>query len=144
MVEKIITLVSRVFSIEQCRTNPGTVFIFGDNSEVRAGMGGQAIIREQINAIGIATKKFPGNAQKDYFYDNEYEQNCKIIDEDIERIKAYIKEQSFKAVCFPKMGVGTGRAELQKRAPLTFCYLTERLIKEWEFNNLEFLESKQF
>ncbi len=129
-------LVSRKFSIEQCRTNFDTLFVFGDNLE-RVGSGGQAIIREQKNSIGFATKKAPGGAKEDFFTDDEYGENCKIIDEEIEKIKKYAEEHKYKAIAFPFMGLGTGLSEMPLRCPNTFFYLCTRLYGEFKFNNTE-------
>ena len=85
---KLAVLTSRIFTIEQCRVNFDKVFVFGDNC-LRVEMAGQAVIREQKNAIGLATKIAPGGSSADYFTDKYYEENCKIIDEDIQRIKEY-------------------------------------------------------
>ena len=135
------TLVSKFYSVEQCRTNFKTLFVFGDNL-MRVGMAGQAIIREQENAIGIATKKLPSNTSESFFLDSEYEDNCKLIDEDIQKVKDYAEEKGLVSVCFPFQGLGTGLSAMQTRCPKTFCYLTMRLIDEFEFNNIAALKSK--
>ena len=132
-------VISKRFSIEQCRTNPTTLFVFGDNLE-RYGEGGQAIIRRQTNAIGLVTKKKPGGTKDSYFSDIEYEQNIKIIEEDIERIKEYVK--NYKTICFAQFGLGTGLSDMPRKCPKTFCYLTVRLLEEWQFNNIQFLRSE--
>jgi len=132
---KLKSEISRKFSIEQCRLNFRSLFVFGDNL-LRVGMGGQAIIREQPNAIGICTKLKPSMEEDAFFTDKEYEENCKIIDKDIDNIKAYAEEKKFISVVFPQNGLGTGLAQMPLKAPLTFCYLTEQLIKHFNFNNL--------
>jgi len=131
----ILTEISRRFSIEQCRLNYKSLFVFGDNCE-HYGEAGQAIIRREINSIGISTKKKPSMQEDAFFTDVEYEQNCKIIDEDIQRVKDYAKEKGFMSYVFPADGIGTGLALLAIKAPLTFLYLCEQLIKHFEFNNL--------
>lgn len=136
------TEISRKFSIEQCRLNFKSLFVFGDNIE-RVGMGGQAIIREQPNSIGICTKKKPSMAEDAFFTDVEYEQNCKIIDEDIQRVKDYAQEKGFISFVFPQMGIGTGLADMQRKCPKTFLYLSLQLLENFSFNNIEFLFSKQ-
>lgn len=133
---KQLILVSRKFSIEQCRVNFDTLFIFGDNDE-RVGMGGQAIIREQKNSVGFSTKKAPGGLKEDYYTDDEYEGNCKKIEEEIEKIKKYAQEGEYKAIAFPFMGLGTGLSEMPLRCPKTFFYMCTRLFDEFEFNNVE-------
>lgn len=140
MAKKLITMTSKRFSVEQCRINFDTLFVFGDNL-MRVGMAGQATIREQPNTIGLATKKAPGTAEEDYFTDSEYKENCSIIDGEIEKIKKYAEEKEYKAICFPFQGLGTGLSAMQTRCPKTFLYLGMRLLEEFEFNNVGALKS---
>lgn len=135
-----MTLVSKRYSIEQCRVNFDSLFVFGDNTE-GVGTAGQAIIRGQVNSIGLATKKSPGGGNEDYFTDTEYEANCKLIDEEITKIQKYAEEKEYKAITFPWMGLGTGLSSMQTRCPKTFCYLTVRLLDEFEFNNIAALRT---
>lgn len=136
---KQLILVSRKFSVEQCRVNFDTLFIYGDNLE-RVGMGGQAIIREQKNSLGFATKKAPSSGKDDYFTDEEYDTNCKIIEEEIVKIKKYADEYDYKAIAFPWAGLGVGLSNMQQKCPKTFCYMTMRLLDEFKFNNIENLK----
>ena len=46
--------------------NPNMFFVFGDNLQ-RSGTGGQAVIRNNPNVIGIPTKVAPGTGEGDYF-----------------------------------------------------------------------------
>lgn len=140
-MEKLNILVSRNYTIEQCKINFDKLFIFGDSLE-RSGMGGQAIIREQINAIGICTKRKPSNEEDAFFSDKDYAKNCQIIDEDILTIKKYAEQVGTKTLVFPKMGLGTGRAQMPQRCPKTFLYLCTKLLETWGYNNIEFLQSK--
>jgi len=140
---KLKTEISRRFSIEQCRLNFKSLFIFGDSLE-RYGEAGQAIIRREVNSIGIATKKKPSMQENAFFTDVEYEQNCKLIDEDIQRVKDYAQEKGYISVIFPQMGIGTGLADMQRKCPKTFLYLSLQLLENFSFNNIEFLYSKQF
>lgn len=135
-MENLKVLVSRRFSTDVCRKNSDTLFIFGDSLE-RYGEAGQAIIRNQENAIGFATKHKPGTNKEDYFTDDEYEENCQIIEKEIERIKRYAEEKEYKNIIFPFMGLGTGLAQMPLRAIRTFSYLCLRLSQAWEYNNLE-------
>lgn len=140
-MSELQTLVSRKMSVEQCRINYDVLFIFGDNLE-REGMGGQAIIREQINSVGIVTKKKSSMTDDSFFKDEEFEQNCKYIDEDIEKIKKYAIEKNMKAYGFSFFGIGTGLSSMQTKCPKTFCYLSIQLIDNFKFNNLQSLKSK--
>ncbi len=133
---KWICIVSKRYSVEQCRVNFDCLFVFSDTLE-RIGVLGQACIREQVNSIGIATQK----SANEFFTDKEYDENCKLIDEEIEKIKRYAEEREVKAIGFPWMGIGTGLSSMQTKCPKTFCYLTMRLVDEFEFNNIEALKT---
>lgn len=136
---KPLILVSKRFSIEQCRVNFDTLFVFGDNLE-RTGMGGQAIIREQSNSVGFATKKRPSRSGEEFFTDEEFEENCKIIEEEIVKINKYAEEKEYKAIAFPLAGLGVGLSNMQQKCPKTFCYMTTRLLESFGYNNIESLK----
>ena len=53
------------WSIEDVIKSPNKIFIYGDN-DLRTGLGGQAIIRNESNTLGIRTKKKPTH-EKDAF-----------------------------------------------------------------------------
>ena len=106
---------------EDLKSNPDNVYLFGDNLKER-GKGGQAeAMRGEPNAIGIPTKKTPSRAVEAYFRDAELEANKAAIDAAFDRIPAD------KNVVVPTAGLGTGLAQLQKRAPKTFEYLEQKL-----------------
>lgn len=128
--------VSRRFTIEQCRINFDSLFVFSDNLE-RVGMGNQAIIREQSNSVGLATKLKPTMEKDAFFSDDDFEENCKLIDEEIEKINKYAEEKGYRNIVLPYMGLGTGLAQMPLRAIRTFSYLCLRLSQAWEYNNLE-------
>lgn len=128
------------FSIESCIKNPHCLFVFGDNQE-RVGMGGQAIIRNCHNAIGICTKKSIMHAMRD----DEYIQNQVSIDKDIMSIKKSVEDNGYTFIVFPSSGLGWGRAYMQTACPKTALYLSQRLLEEFDYNNLQDLvNSKQF
>jgi len=105
------------------KANPDATYLFGDNL-MGIGMGGQAgEMRHEPNAVGVPTKKAPGNAPLgEYFTDDEYEDNVIAIDRALAKIPL-----TCHIVVIPSDGLGTGLAELDKRAPRTFTYLQERL-----------------
>ena len=110
---------------QDLRNNPDKQYLFGDNLK-KYGMGGQARhMRGEPNAFGIPTKKAPMEFLDSYFTDVELDLNKKAIDE------AFAKLDFSKDIIIPEAGLGTGLAELDKRAPLTFMYL-QRKIKELE------------
>ena len=102
------------------------IFLFGDNL-TRRGFGGQAAqMRSEPNAIGIPTKKLPSNDEEAFFTDAEFEQNKAAIDRAFDRI-APMSSTLEQVIVIPSDGLGTARAQLENRAPLTFTYLQKRL-----------------
>ena len=115
------------YSVQDVRSNPDKIFVFGDNS-IRKGTGGQAQIRNEPNAVGIMTKKFPRNTPDAFLYDSEYAENIKRINEDIDNLKEKVKG---KTVVFPTDGIGTNLADIAHTAPRTMEYLINRLREEF-------------
>ena len=113
-------LSAKIFSVNLVKKNPDKVFLFGDNLK-GYGKGGQAIIRNESNAIGIPTKKAPSMDKTAFFTDAEYTSNKKVIDE------AFSKIPRGKTIVVPKDNLGTGRAQLKQKAPKTWFYLQEKL-----------------
>lgn len=106
------------------KDNPHTLFIFGDNDK-RKGYGGMAKeFRNEPNSMGVRTKKAPNMGAAAFYIDDEFEDNVKKIDEDIEEILHLMNR--FKHLVIPD-GVGKGLAKLQENAPRTFNYLQEHL-----------------
>jgi len=102
------------------------IFLFGDNL-ARRGFGGQAAaMRGEPNVVGIPTKKLPNYREDAYFTDAEFEQNKAAIDKGFELLSA-ISSTSDQVIVIPVHGIGTGRAQLESRAPQTFAYLQKRL-----------------
>lgn len=117
----------RLISRQYVRANRDKLFLFGDNSE-RRGFGGQArAMRREPNAIGIPTKKSPSYEDAAFFTDQEYEQNKTAIDLAFAEIARRAASDEIQVIVIPSNGLGTGRAQLQARAPRTFAYLQNRL-----------------
>ena len=108
------------------RENSNIIFVFGDNL-VKKGKGGQAIIRDINNTIGVPTKKYPSNYKKSYFTDEELEQNKKVIDIAFNKIVQKIRDGYF--IALPIGGLGTGLAKLEEKAPKTNKHLLKKLEK---------------
>lgn len=107
------------------RRNPGVLYLFGDNV-LRVGYGGQAAeMRDEPNAVGVATKRAPGMGPNDFFHDDEYLENIEIIHGDLTRARDHLIGGGI--VVIPSDGLGTGLSELPKRAPSTNRYLVARL-----------------
>jgi hypothetical protein len=102
------------------RDNPEKIFLYGDNLE-GWGKSGQAVIRDEPNALGIPTKKYPGMKDEHFFRDTEYAANVRLIDAAFDQIP------EGATVVVPKAGLGTGRARLNQTAPRTYEYLQMRV-----------------
>jgi hypothetical protein len=97
------------------------LFLFGDN-EARRGYGGQAAVcRGKPNAVGVATKRYPGGAPRDYWTDADYDWVTAIIHHDLHRAREHV--MSGGTVVCPSAGLGTGLAELPTRAPRVFEFI---------------------
>ena len=83
-------------------------------------------MRGEPNTIGIPTKKSPSYGANAFFTDNEFERNKAAIDLAFAKLAKAVTDAT-QAIVIPANGLGTGRAELDKRAPRTFIYLQSRL-----------------
>ena len=83
-------------------------------------------MRGEPNAVGIPTKKLPSITDEAFFTDAEFEHNKIAIDRAFERVFR-ISSLTGQVVVVPVDGLGTGRAQLETRAPSTFAYLKKRL-----------------
>ncbi len=109
------------YSREDLQANPDKMFVFGDNMG-RDGYGGQAAsARGEPNAIGIVTKKAPSHNEDDFMSDNEYTENVQAILADFSEVFEALKVG--KIVVWPMNGIGTGLADLPKRAPQTLQFI---------------------
>lgn len=103
---------------------PETLFVFGDNL-LRKGRGGQAAeMRGEPNAVGVPTKKAPSNDETAFFTDDDFEEAVSTIEGDLKRIADHLKAGG--RVVWPSDGIGTGFADLPRRAPKIWEYLEER------------------
>jgi len=116
----------RWISREFVRANRDRIFLFGDNL-VEQGFGGQAAaMRGEPNCVGIPTKKFPSSRHGAFFTDLEFEQNKAAIDHAFDLLFHKISKAE-QTIVIPAGGLGTGRAQLESRAPQTFAYLQKCL-----------------
>lgn len=114
------------------------LFIFGDNLK-REGTEGQACIRGEPNAAGLATKIRPKDDPGDFFSDDRYKDCCEHIDVDLRAIIRRFKKGGYKCVVLPEdhenpgvIGLGTGLSKLPKKAPRVYKHLLKR--EEQYFN----------
>ncbi len=110
------------------KQDPQTVFVFGDNMEGR-GRGGQAAeMRGEPNTIGVPTKWRPGREERDYFTDNDLKDRdvWYAIHGAFQRIRNALVDG--RDVAIPVDGLGTGLAELPKRAPKMHAMIEEAIL----------------
>lgn len=116
-------LFQKVYKREDARRNPQVLYVFGDNVR-RVGRGGQAAeLRDEPNAVGVATKYSPAEC----FGDEPAQviaQN-RVIDEDMKPLFFHLVKGGI--VVWPTDGIGTGLAGLPTYAPRTFDHIQQKL-----------------
>lgn len=120
------------WTLSDIKSSPKKIFVFGDNN-LRYGKGGQAIIRDLSNTIGLRTKKAPNNQLSSFYSDLDLEENKKNIIEDILTIKDL--QLKGNVVVFSNGGYGTGLSKLKEHAPKTFEYLCDCLKSFFNYDN---------
>lgn len=119
------------FTVPLCRLHSDKVFVFGDNT-VKQGKGGQAIIRDEPNAFGIPTKKFPHRLDSAYFSD---------LPEEWETVEKHLRKlwviAQTKSIVFPVGGIGTGLAMMEHFSPLIYRDMCEILLTHFGITNGE-------
>lgn len=116
-----------IITRDMLQREPETLFVFGDNMEGR-GYGGQAAaMRGEPNALGIPTKWRPANIPSAYFRDSDLPKVEQTIRDRFMRLEVHLA--CGKNVVWPEMGVRSGLASLQARAPAIY-----RLIEELKDN----------
>jgi len=131
-MKKRIELFDGFWTKDDVKANPEKIYIYGDNDR-RSGKGGQAIIRDLPNTLGIRTKKKPSDSEDSYWSDDDFEINKRKIIEDVNAIK--LELMFGKTVVFSRGGYGTERAKLKEKAPKTFEFLCQVLKDNFYFDN---------
>lgn len=83
-------------------------------------------MRGEPNAVGIPTKLLPGMGNTDFFRDEDYDRAKPKIDAAFVRLFAHAANGG--EVVWPKDGIGTGLAELPRRAPRIWKLIDETRI----------------
>ncbi len=110
------------------RAAPEKLFVFGDNIH-RKGYGGQAKeMRGEPNAVGIPTKMYPAMDKGAFFTDKDFLIWYKHSVDDLERLLSHAETG---VIVWPANGIGTGRAQLEVRAPKIWEWIEDkRLVLE--------------
>ncbi len=100
---------------QDLRDNPDWLYVFGDNLAGN-GSGGQARqMRNEPNAVGIVTKRYPATDDGAYLTDADEDLVRALLIPVLERLCRHLALGG--TVVWPKAGVGTGLAEVSTRAP---------------------------
>jgi hypothetical protein len=100
------------FSTQDCNDNPHRLYVFGDNLQ-RRGRGGQAVIRDCDNAVGLATKHFPTMNDNAFFSSIDKQTVLK----EIQDVKDAMIIGEYEELVLPSDGLGTGRAMMKEKCP---------------------------
>lgn len=106
------------YTPELCRKHTDKVFIFGDNT-LGFGKGGQAIIRDEPNALGVPTKRKPSMTEDAFFAEGSAKDEDAVL---VALGKVWAELKMRKTVVIPvtpdgRVSLGLERAELPKRSP---------------------------
>src|SRR4029077_13986517 len=110
-----------------CRAARDTIFVCGDNM-LGQGRGGQAGIRDESNAPGIPNKWKPSMHLSAFFSDACLAPGSPArtqIDQQITALRLLLRSGS--KISLPADGIGTGLAELPRRAPALHAYIEQQL-----------------
>jgi len=93
--------------------NPRKLYLFGDN-EICQGIGGQAQVRGEPNAMGIPTKKLPSFTPDAFWTDDSFKTTTKLVCRAISKVRATLLDpkQKYTTLVLPRDGFGTGLAKL--------------------------------
>jgi hypothetical protein len=116
------TTTEKHVTVARCRKHPETIYLFGDNTK-HFGKIGQALIRDEPNAMGIPVKLRPAMDRDAFFSDEDYERNVERITDAVVDVE---RRAIGKKVVVP-VGLGSGRAQLPMRAPETYAFLCKIL-----------------
>jgi hypothetical protein len=116
---------------EWLRDHPNYIFVFGDNT-IHRGHGGAASLRDNSNAYGFITKRFPTNEDKAFYDTLEY---LPVFAEEIEKLKKFITLHPNKKFLISKLGAG-----LANKYSIWESIIEPSIKPELKsFNNVEFL-----
>lgn len=107
------------YSLALLRANPDVTFVFGDNCQ-RYGKGGQAVVRDEPNAMGLATKWAPDTSDLDYFDDEDWE----FIGADLMKVLVHSLDHDVVIPFSDRVELGTGLSQLPERAPRLYAALS--------------------
>ena len=111
------------YTPELLRAHPDFTFVFGDNLE-RYGKGGQAAIRDEPNALGLATKRAPSN-EPDAFFDDEDHFDFAAMMMDVAVVLRTAVDHHVVIPFSHRVELGTGLSQLPEKAPSFYEVLSD-------------------
>ena len=124
---------SHIITRDEVKSNPKTLYLFGDNL-LQRGLGGQAKeMRGETNTVGVPTKRAPNMKDAAFMSDKDLEANQKAISDAIEHVMMKWNSKDYNKLVIPPMGVGL--AELPTRAPKTWEFLQSELKRLEDYVN---------
>lgn len=118
-------------TVDLCRAIPEAIFVFGDNL-VKSGTAGQAIIRNEPNAFGIPTKRYPATTEHSYFHDAKCEKEHVL--RSLRTLYERVRDHQLD-VFWPTSGIGTGLAKMPEKSPLIYGEMCEILQRHFGIRN---------
>lgn len=116
-------------TVDLCRANPAKVYVYGDNL-AGYGTAGQACIRNESNAFGIPTKRYPSMGVGSFFTDSKCEEEHVL-----NSLRDLYVLSKRHILVFPKSGVGTGLAKMQEYSPIIYGKMCQILLKHFGIAN---------
>lgn len=118
---------STYISRTMVRAMADCLFVFGDNMERRGHAGQAAAMRGEPNTVGVPTKWRPERTTGAFFSDADWDNDAvrRAVMEAFGRVEAALADG--RTVVIPEAGLGSGLADLPRRAPRIDAYIRSRI-----------------
>jgi hypothetical protein len=126
--------VDSIVSTRYLRDNPDHIFVFGDN-KIGRGKKGAAIHRDEPNAYGFVTKKYPNYKNESYYKPREYKD---VFEKEMSKLMQRIEENPQQTFLISRLG--SGLANKYRIWEKVICEGLETLKK---YPNVKFLYKKE-
>lgn len=110
------------YSVELVQSNRDVIFVYGDNS-LGFGHGGQAVIRDQVNTLGVPTKWAPSNDEYAFYSDACWDRplvrdRLGLIGRSLAAGKTVVIPGTYEQI-----ELGTGLSQLPTRGPDAYAQI---------------------
>lgn len=127
------------YSPATCQIFPSHIFVFGDNLR-RFGKGGQAIIRDEPNAFGIATKRLPATTEDSFFWEGSALDLNAVLN-DIGDLWSILRDGLDVIIPVTKndeVSLGLERAKLRETAPSIYATIAKHISEMGDSYGVEY------